>query len=262
VSEGATETTAKIRCKTSHEDALWKVTLDSPKGNVLDSQMVRELDDTFGRADAHGGVKAVLLSAAGKNFCFGASVEEHLPGQVAAMLTGFHGFFRKVAASGIPVLTSVRGACLGGGLELAAFSQRVCAHPTATLGQPEIKLGVFAPVASAILAERVGRGAADDLLLTGRTVDAAEALSMGLVDAIDDDPEAAVQAWAEEHILPLSASSLHLATRAARLDFTLRFEALLGQLEQMYLHELMDTHDAVEGINAFLDKRAPTWRNR
>lgn len=262
MNDGATATTTRIRCEVLHGGALWRLTLNAPKGNVLDGVMVRELDGAVRRAAADRGVKALLLCAAGGHFSFGASVEEHLPARVAGMLSGFHGLFRRLDASGLPVLAAVRGACLGGGLELAAFCQRVFAHPGARLGQPEIKLGVIAPVASAILAERVGRGGADDLLLSGRSVEAAEARAMGLVDALADDPEAAALAWAEEHLLPHSASSLRLATRAARMGFSSRFEGLLRQLEELYLEELMDTRDALEGIQAFLEKREPVWSDR
>jgi len=216
----------------------------------------------FERAAESRGLKGILLGAQGKHFCFGASVEEHRPDAVATMLAGFHALFRQIAGSGVPVLVAVRGACLGGGLELAAFCQRVFAHPTAKLGQPEIALGVFAPVASAILAERIGRGGADDLLLSGRNVDADEALSMRLVDSVDEDPDVAAQTWAETYLLPHSASSLRLATRAARLDFQQRFEQVLARLESLYLDDLMTTHDAVEGITAFLEKRKPEWSNQ
>jgi cyclohexa-1,5-dienecarbonyl-CoA hydratase len=188
-------------------------------------------------------------------------VEEHLPGQVAGMLRGFHGLFRAIAESGVPVLAAVRGACLGGGLELASFSHRVFAAPGARLGQPEILLGVFAPVASVILAERVGRAHAEDLCLTGRTVGAEEALRMGLVDVLADDPAQAALAWARERLLPLSAGSLRIAVRAVRHGLHARLVTDLAQLERLYLDELMQTEDAVEGLHAFLEKRGPRWRN-
>jgi len=254
--------TTKVLREASHDGALLRLTLAAPKGNVLDEQMVGELREAFEDAAADADVKAALLCAEGSHFSFGASVEEHRSETVAAMLSGFHDLFRPIGASGIPVVAAVRGACLGGGLELAAFCQRVVAHPGASLGQPEIKLGVFAPVGSAILAERIGRGAADDLLLTGRSVDANEALAMGLVDQVDAEPERAAVHWIEQHLLPLSASSLRIATRAARLDFTRRFDVLVRDLEALYTGELMETHDAVEGIEAFLDKREPVWSNR
>jgi cyclohexa-1,5-dienecarbonyl-CoA hydratase len=188
-------------------------------------------------------------------------VQEHLPDQVAGMLRGFHGLFRAIAESGLPVLAAVRGACLGGGLELASLAQRLFAAPDARLGQPEILLGVFAPVASLILAERVGRAHAENLCLTGRTVGAEEALAMGLVDAVADDPSAAALAWAREHFLLLSATSLRHAVRAIRLGLNARLGSELAQLERLYLDELMRCADPVEGLRAFLEKRPPAWRN-
>jgi cyclohexa-1,5-dienecarbonyl-CoA hydratase len=249
----------KIRTQRAQDGALWRVSLNAPKGNVLDAAMTAELTDLFVAAAAEPRLKAVVLTAEGKHFSFGASVEEHRADQVAGMLAGFHGLFRAIAASGVPVIAAVRGHCLGGGLELVSFCQRVFAHPEACFGQPEIALGVFAPVASAILADRVGRGAADDLLLTGRVAKADEAREMGLVDQLSDTPEALALDWAEEHLLPRSAASLRFATRAARLGFMQRFDREIAELERLYLDELMATHDANEGIAAFLEKRKPTW---
>jgi len=253
--------TGKIRLVRLDEGAFWRVVLDAPKGNVLDSALTSELNGVFRAAADDPHLKAIVLTAEGDHFCFGASVEEHRRDRVEAMLASFHGLLRQIAETGVPVLAAVRGMCLGGGLELVTFSHRVFAHSGARFGQPEIQLGVFAPVASAILADRVGRGAADDLLLTGRVVTCAEAREMRLVDAVDDDPEAAALAWAEKHLLALSASSLRLATRAARLELMTRFDARLGDLECLYLDELMGTQDAVEGIEAFLEKRRPRWRD-
>ena len=166
--------TRKVRTEELADGALLRVILDAPKGNVIDGIMTAELTEVFRAAADCNGVRAVLLTAEGRHFSFGASVEEHQPDQVAAMLAGFHALFREIGKSGLPVVAAVRGMCLGGGLELAAFCHRVIAHPEAHFGQPEVTLGVFAPVASAILADRVGRGAADDLLLTGRVIDAQE----------------------------------------------------------------------------------------
>ena len=251
----------KIRSVRLLDGALWRVALDAPKGNVLDATMTSELTDLFLAAAEEPALKAVLLTAEGSHFSFGASVEEHRAQQVKGMLTGFHGLFRAIAGSRVPLLAAVRGACLGGGLELAAFCQRVFAHPGSSFGQPEITLGVFAPVGSAILAERVGRGMADDLLLTGRVVKAEEALATRLVDEITETPEATALAWIEQHLIPHSASSLRFATHAARFAFMKGFERDIEQLESMYLDELMATRDANEGISAFLEKRKPVWSN-
>jgi cyclohexa-1,5-dienecarbonyl-CoA hydratase len=253
---------APLRVERLEEGAVWHVVFGAAKGNVLDEALTSALCRVFHEAGAARDVKAVVLEGQGGHFSFGASVEEHLPERVAGMLRGFHELFRVIALGGVPVLAAVRGACLGGGLELASFSQRVFAAPSARLGQPEIRLGVFAPVASLILAERVGRAHAEDLCLTGRTVEAEEALRLGLVDVLADDPAEAALAWAREHLLPLSASSLRHAVRALRLGLNERLVTELARLERLYLDELMRSDDAVEGLRAFLDKRAPRWRNQ
>ena len=159
-------------------------------------------------------------------------------------------------------LAAVRGQCLGGGLELAGFCNRLFASPDAKLGQPEIALGVLAPVASVVLAERVGRSRAEDLCLSGRSLTAAEAERIGLVDEIAEDPTEAALGYAREYLLPRSASSLRIAVRALRSGFAERFRAQLAEVERLYLQELMSTTDALEGLQAFLEKRAPSWSNR
>jgi cyclohexa-1,5-dienecarbonyl-CoA hydratase len=156
----------------------------------------------------------------------------------------------------------VRGQCLGGGLELAAFCHRVFAAPDATLGQPEVKLGVFAPVASLVLPLRIGQAAADDLLLTGRTVGGEEALALGLVDELAEDPAGAARAWHRARLRPLSAVALAFAARASRHQLDGALGEGLAHLERLYLEELMATRDAREGIEAFLERRSPTWSHR
>lgn len=257
--QDATIKTDKLRIVHLNEEALWRVSLDGGTGNVIDAAMTAELTEFFRAAANEPRLRAIVLTAEGDHFSFGASVEEHRPGSVADMLSGFHALFREIAACGVPVIAAVRGVCLGGGLELVAFCHRIIAHPAARFAQPEISLGVFAPVGSAILADRVGRGAADDMLLSGRQVKCEEASALGLVDAVDEQPEAAALAWAEKHLQPRSGIALRHATRAARFEFMARFEATIAALERSYLDELMTTADAVEGISAFLDKRDPKW---
>jgi len=240
---------------------LWLLRLDRPKANVVDAAMTQALDAAFAAARRAPALRAIVLSHAGPHFSFGASVQEHLPEHVAGMLRAFHGLFRTIAAAEVPVLAAVRGQCLGGGLELVTFCHRVFAAPDAKLGQPEISLGVFAPVASLLLAARAGRAAAEDLCLSGRSLGAEEALRVGVVDQIADDPEAAAIAYAEHHLGRHSASSLRHAVRAVRSRFQRDFFADLDALERAYLQELMATADANEGIQAFLQKRAPQWRH-
>lgn len=250
-----------IRIERLPGGAVWLVRLARPKANIVDEAMTCALVEVFTQARSTADLKVVVLSAEGPNFSFGASVQEHMPERVAGMLQRFHGLFRTIVDAAVPVLAAVRGHCLGGGLEVAAFCHRVFAAPDAKFGQPEIALGVFAPVASLLLPERVGRGAAEDLCLSGRTIGAPEALRIGLCDVIADDPDAAALAWANGELCRHSASSLRHAVRAVRGPFAATFLQQLAALERAYLHDLMATHDAREGIEAFVGKRAPVWRN-
>lgn len=239
--------------------SLLRLTLDRPKGNILDLAMIRALRAAFQGCRERSDLRAVLLTGAGRHFSFGASVEEHQPGQVEEMLPEFHGLFRDLLDCEKVVLAAVRGQCLGGGLELAAACHRVFAGPDARLGQPEVKLGVFAPVASLLLPLRCGQGRADDLLLTGRTVVAEQALAMGLVDELAGDPEERAVAWHREHLRPLSAAALGCAVRAARHHVRRVLVEELPLLEHLFLDELMQTADAREGIASFLERRRPSW---
>lgn len=241
--------------------ALWRVALGGSKGNVLDGTLTDALRAVFGEAGRTPALKALLLEGQGRHFSFGASVQEHLPEQVEGMLRRFHGLVLALVDSAVPVLAAVRGQCLGGGLELVTLCTRVFAAPDAQLGQPEIALGVFPPVASLALPERVGRRHAEDLCLSGRSVSATEALAMGLVDELCDDPGEAALAYARTHLLPRSAASLRFALRALRAGLRARLQAELPGVERLYLDELMASSDAVEGLRAFLEKRAPAWRN-
>lgn len=257
----AAERGAPVVLDRLEDGAIWRVKLATPKANIIDRRKTELLTGIFAEARTDGGLKAVILEGEGPHFSFGASVEEHLPAQVKEMLRGFHGLFKAMLDSAVVTLAAVRGQCLGGGLELAAFCHRLFVAPDARLGQPEIVLGVFAPVASVALAERVGRGAAEDLCLSGRSLGAEEARAIGLADEIAEDPGAAAVAYAREHLLPRSASSLRLAVRAVRGDYALRFRTALDEVERLYLEELMATDDALEGLTAFLAKREPRWKN-
>ncbi len=241
--------------------AVWRVTLGGSKGNVIDSALTQALAAVFQEAGRDPAVKALLLEGEGRHFSFGASVQEHLPGQVAGMLRRFHDLLLGLLDSSVVTLAAVRGQCLGGGLELVMLCQRVFAARDARLGQPEIALGVFAPVGSLVLPERVGRRHAEDLCLSGRSVTAEEALAMGLVDELCDDPGEAALAYARQHLLTRSASSLRFAVRALRSGLRARLSTELAALERLYLDELMSSADAEEGLRAFLDKRSPAWKN-
>jgi cyclohexa-1,5-dienecarbonyl-CoA hydratase len=253
--------TGVVRVTELENGALWSVALATPKANIVDAAKIAALSEVFERAKSAQGLKAIVIEGEGPHFSFGASIEEHMPERCAAMLRSLHRMLESMVATNVVCLAAVRGQCLGGGLELVLMCQRIFASRDAKLGQPEIVLGVFAPVGSVVLPERIGRGAADDLLLTGRSLGADEAFACGLVDELADDPRSAAIEYARRHLLPKSASSLRFAVRAVRTGFAERFSRELARLERVYLDELMATHDAVEGLQAFTEKRAPQWRN-
>jgi cyclohexa-1,5-dienecarbonyl-CoA hydratase len=163
--------------------------------------------------------------------------------------------------SSVTILVSVQGQCLGGGLEVALASHLMFVKPDAALGQPEMKLGVFAPAASCLLPEWIGPMRAFDLLVSGRSITGAEAAEIGLASAAAD-PEQAALAYFKEHLEPKSAKSLRFAVQAARLDYVARVKAKITSVERLYLDGLMSTRDAVEGLQAFIAKRPATWEHR
>jgi len=250
-----------VRLESLEDGAIWRAVLATPKANILDMEKCDILTGIFQEAAAAKSLKAVIVDADGPHFSFGASVQEHLPEKIEAMLGGFHRLFYSMLDARVVTLASVRGQCLGGAMELAIFCNRLFAAPDAFLGQPEIVLGVLAPVASVMLADRVGRSRAENLLLSGASMSAAQGLAIGLVDELADDPTSAALEYAREHLLPKSASSLRYAVQAARAGFDERVRKGLAEVERLFLEELIETADAQEGLNAFLGKRHPVWKN-
>jgi cyclohexa-1,5-dienecarbonyl-CoA hydratase len=240
---------------------LLLLTLARPKANVVDVEMIAALNAAVVEHRGRKNLKAILLDAEGPNFSFGASVEEHLPDQCAAMLKSLHGLLINMMEAYVPILVAIRGQCLGGGLEVALAGNFLFCAPDAKLGQPEIKLGVIAPAATSILPHLIGRAAAEDMLITGRSLSAEEAKAIGLVHEIADDPRAAALSYFDKHLAQKSASSLRLAVRAARFDLVQTIKKTLNEIERLYLDDVMATRDAVEGLTAFLEKRAPKWEN-
>ena len=244
------------------DGALLRLRLARPKANLIDAAMIAALSAALARHRSAPGLRAALLDAEGPHFSFGASVEEHLPAQCAAMLASLHALVREMLAWPAPILVAIRGQCLGGGLELAMSGSLLFAAPDAQFGQPEIRLGVFAPAASCLLPLRVGQAVAEDMLLSGRSLAAAQALASGLVCELGDDPAALATRWFEQNLRDKSASSLALALEAVRAPYRARADRRIDEVERLYLDVLMKTEDANEGLNAFVERRPPRWTHR
>jgi cyclohexa-1,5-dienecarbonyl-CoA hydratase len=244
------------------DGALLHLRLARPKANLIDAAMIAALHAALRENRSRPGLRGVLLDAEGPHFSFGASVEEHLAERCAAMLASLHALVLEMLEFPVPILAAVRGQCLGGGLEVALAASRIFAAPDAQFGQPETKLGVFAPAASCLLPWRVSQAAAEDLLFSGRSIAAADAQALGLVEALAEDPESAALAYFDSHLAPKSAAALACAVTAVRAPLVAAVRARLGELERLYVGTLMKTRDANEGIAAFLARRQPQWEHR
>lgn len=244
---------------------LLRILLNKPKANILTAAMMREIADSLAAHRDEPHLRLVVFRGAGGNFSFGASVEEHRKEQAPAMLATFHGLARAIAAYPVPVAALVEGRCLGGAFELALCCHLVFASASARFGCPEVKLGVFPPVLAAAGAVRLGSALSERMLLTGEDIDAGAAERAGFATVLEDapDPEAALLAWYRKTLQPLSALALRESIAAMR-DHSALAAALgapLAAAEERYVTKLLASHDANEGIEAFLARRPPVWRD-
>ena len=254
----------KIKVSYTHDNSVARIILDDGKGNVLDHIMMDELLMLLDSYKDNNHIKVIIFEGAGKHFSFGASVDEHQKDMAAAMLKSFHQLFFTLRDLSIPTLAKISGQCLGGGMELAIMCNFLFADKTAKLGQPELVLGVFPPPASIILPEKIGLARAEELLLTGKTISAERAKDIGLLNDVFDDKaalETEVNLFIENFILPKSSSSLRYGVKASRIKFNHVLGNFLPILEQLYVDSLMNTKDANEVINSFLEKRKPVWQD-
>jgi cyclohexa-1,5-dienecarbonyl-CoA hydratase len=247
----------------AEEGDVARVTLCRPPLNILTIEMMEELNAALDAAARAPRLKALVLGAEGKAFSAGVAVEDHQGDRVKPMLEAFHGTFRRLHALQAVTVAAVQGAALGGGAELATFCDLVIAAEGATLGQPEIKVGVFPPIAALHYPTRIGVPQTLRLLCSGEIIGAAEAERIGLVDRVVP-AERLGEAVAEEvgRLRAQSAVVLRLTKRAVRAALGAGFEEGLAAIEALYMTELMTTEDAEEGLRAFLEKRKPVWKDR
>lgn len=250
-------------CKFIRADAaggLLTITLDRPPLNVLNLAMLGEIVGVLESAAGDESLAAIVFRGAGKAFSAGVDVADHTADKAAEMIGTFHRVFRLLAACDALTIAAVQGAALGGACELAAFCDVVLASERSKFGQPEVKVGVFPPVAAAILPRRIGLSRAIEFNARGETIDAAEAHRIGLADHVfaAEEFEPQVDAYLAA-IAALSRPVVRLAKRATADPFRAAILAHLDRAERLYLNELMNLRDAHEGLAAFLDKRAPRW---
>ncbi|MGQ0711667.1 MAG: enoyl-CoA hydratase/isomerase family protein [Rhodoferax sp.] len=245
------------------DDGLARIVIQRAPFNVLDIPTMVEINAALDACATDARVKLLTLSGAGeKAFSAGVEVADHTPDKVDRMIEVFHGIFRRLQRLQVPSIALVNGAALGGGMELAIGCDMIVAASGAKFGQPEIKLAVFPPIAAVLLPRLVPPARAMEIVLGGENFTAEEALAMGLVNRVF--PRESFAADAQAFVAPflqLSAAALRSARKALRAAGDRPFEAALQAAETIYLQELMQTADAKEGLNAFLEKRKPVWSN-
>jgi cyclohexa-1,5-dienecarbonyl-CoA hydratase len=243
-------------------ESLATITLCREPLNVLNIAMMKEMNQALDTLEGQP-LKLILIKAEGKAFSAGVDVGEHLGDQVHEMIESFHGIFRRLDGLGVPTMASLQGAALGGGCELAAYCDLIVASEKAKLGQPEILVGVFPPIAALVFPRQLGYKKALELILTGDTIGAQEAYELGLVNKVVP-PEQLEEATKElaGKLLNLSGVVLKLTKKAVLQGLMDDSHAGLAKIEKIYLDEMMTTSDAEEGLKAFLEKRRPVWQEK
>lgn len=243
-------------------EGVARLTLNRPPLNILTLEGIRELDVTLDTLARQTRLKALVLAAHGKAFCAGVDVADHTLERVEPMIREFCALFTQLRTLFVPTIAVVRGAALGGGTELAVACDMVLATASARFGQPEIKLGVFPPIAAALFPQLIGYQQAARLLFSGETISASEAAQLGLVTTVvaDGELETALERLLAQ-LRGMSAAALHMTKRALLCGADLGATRALPSIEEFYLHDLMTTADAREGVQSFLEKRPPVWRD-
>ena len=246
----------------SEKGGIGRITFNKPPLNVMDIAMMREINEAL-KGFRGKPLKALVLDAQGKAFSAGVDVSDHSGNKAVEMIEVFHEIFHNLLEIEAPVVAVVKGAALGGGCEVALFCDLVIASEKAKFGQPEIKVGVFPPVAAAIFPKILGEKKALELLLTGDMVRGAEAKELGLVNQVFpvEGFEEMAEAWIREKLASNSAVVLKFTKKAFLEGVSKNYPEAIKIIEGIYLDELMVTHDANEGLSAFLGKRKPEWKD-
>src|SRR5208282_1527127 len=245
------------------EGEVARLTLDRPEHNLLNERMLAEVAAGVNSIGSRSDVKLIVLDSAAKAFCGGIELGEYTQRRVFQLVEAFHNTFLAMLDTSKPLLVVVNGPAFGGGAELAALGDLVIATPKAKFAQPEIKLGVFPPLAAAILPYLLGPKHALELVLTGETISAERARELGLVNWLV--PEADLQKKVEEVCAKVTAQSgpvLTMAKKAIMGSLGLPLRDGVRNSMRVFLNELADLEDSQEGLRALVEKRAPKWKNR
>lgn len=249
----------------SRAERVGTITLNRPKAlNALNSQVMAEVTAAAAELDADPGIGAIIITGSEKAFAAGADIKEMASLSFSEVFEAdFFAAWNRLAAVRTPLIAAVAGYALGGGCELAMMCDVLIAADTAKFGQPEIKLGVLPGMGgSQRLTRAIGKAKAMDLILTGRTIDAAEAERSGLVSRVV--PAEALMEEANAVATTISQMS-RSAARMAKEAVNRAFESTLAEgllYERRLFHSAFATDDQTEGMAAFTEKRAPNFTHR
>jgi cyclohexa-1,5-dienecarbonyl-CoA hydratase len=246
------------------KDKVARITLNTPPSNWLTIVMMKEINEVLFQVKMDHTIQVLVFDHAGeKAFCDGVDVADHTADKVNEMIEVFHRMFRLMHELDCTTVAIVNGRCLGGGCELMSFCDIVIASEKARIGQPEIAVGVFPPVAAAWFPKIIGLKKTYELLLTGKIISAKEAEAIGLVNVVL--PIENFKENVDKYLADFLNKSLPIAMwtkRTIKAGLNVDFLEALRISEVMYLDGCMKQEDAVEGIASFLEKRKPVWKNR
>ena len=255
--------------RTRREGAVLEVTLDRPKANAIDLATSRLMGEVFRGFRDDADLRVAILTGAGERFfCPGWDLKAAAGGDAVDGDYGIGGFggLQELGHLDKPVIAAINGICCGGGLELALGCDLLVAAEHATFALPEIRSGTVADAASIKLPKRIPYHVAMDLLLTGRWMDAGEALRWGLLREVVPAAALMDKAWELARLLesgpPLVMAAIKEIVREAE---DMRFQDMLSRITKRQLRtvdRLYASEDQLEGARAFAEKRDPVWRGQ
>jgi len=242
------------------KDAVAKIIINKPPLNILDIETIQEMDQALLALRGDDDVKVVVITAAGtKAFSAGVAVGDHLGDKMPRMIEVFNKLFITLVEVDKPTVAVVNGVALGGGCEVVLGCDMAIASDRAQLGQPEVKLGVYPPPASVLMARLIGRRKTFELILSGDSISAKEAEAIGLVNKVV--PEADLEKAADDFVKKFTQNSglaLTQTRRALYRNFDLVFAKAM-EVTGVDATLVMAGENAVEGLKAFVEKRKPVW---
>lgn len=238
------------------------LTLNRPPMNVMTIEMMEQINGALLELRSRTDLKVLLIKGNDKVFSAGIDLEEHTKDKVSRLLQVFHRIFETIRLLDVIAVAAVRGQALGGGFELAIGCNLVVASDDAVFGLPQVRAGVFPPLACVVLPRATPRRKAMEWILTGEEISVEELHRYGLVNRIF--PRKQFDQRLAEFIGKLTSKSgpvLQLAKQAQAESYYAGYEEALYKVENLYLRELMALDDAQEGIRAYLEHREPQWKD-